>query len=62
MAKAVLFLVPEGAPFATGHPLVVNGGCIAQTDEVRKPRAITIAVRHRHTRPSQNSKIGRIKS
>jgi hypothetical protein len=32
MAKAVLFLVSEGAPFATSHPLVAKGGCIAQTD------------------------------
>jgi hypothetical protein len=46
MAKAVLFLLSEVAPLATGHPLVVNGGCIAQTDEVRKPRAITLAARH----------------
>jgi hypothetical protein len=54
MAKAVLFLVSADAPF--GHPLVVNGSCDAQTDEVRKPRAIIIAARHRHTRASQYSK------
>jgi hypothetical protein len=48
MAKAVLFLVSEDAPFVTGHPLVEQVASL-KTDEVRKPRAFTLAARHRHT-------------
>ena len=30
LAAAVLFLCTEGASFITGHPLVVDGGWVAQ--------------------------------
>jgi hypothetical protein len=58
MAKAVLFLLSEVAPLATGHPLVVNGvASLKQTrSENREQSPSQRAI------PSQNSKIGRIKS
>jgi hypothetical protein len=50
MAKAVLFLVSEDAPFVTGHPLVEQVASLKQTrseNREQSPSERAIVTQHR---------------